>query len=263
MKVFDANTHIEKEPLSIRVKELDKWGGSADEGPITHYATVQDILSGLSKHGIGGALVMANTVSPDKEDAKAASETVALAIRGYPNLYGAACVHPYSNTAVYDLEEAVESGLSALMLCPDRQGFELDDEALWMLLERVEEMGIPVVLHTQWARDTETYLDVETLFDVGSSFHVDFLLTHMGCGRDISPVSKLSDLDNIYFETSHTAPKNIVRAIELFGPDRIVFGSDFFCNLYPKHELEAILNLDINSSDKERILGRNLEGLLK
>jgi hypothetical protein len=54
MKIFDANTHIEKEPLSIRLKELNKWYGEVDEGTITHYATAQDILSGMRKNSDHG-----------------------------------------------------------------------------------------------------------------------------------------------------------------------------------------------------------------
>jgi predicted TIM-barrel fold metal-dependent hydrolase len=264
MDIFDANTHIEKDPLSIRLKELNKRHGGADQGTITHYATVSDILTGMARNNVQKALVMPNTIPPDKEAAKKASEMVALEIGGYKNLVGAACVHPYSNKAVYDLEESIlERGLSALMLCPDRQGFELDDEAVWILFERVEGMKIPVILHTQWSKKTQTYLDPEQLFDLGSSFRIDFILTHMGSGDNISPLSTLADLANIHFETSHTHPKNILRAIDIFGSERIIFGSDFFCNLYPKHELENLLGMDIEKSDKEKIFGKNLERLLK
>jgi predicted TIM-barrel fold metal-dependent hydrolase len=263
MKIFDCNTHIEKEPLSIRLRELNKLHGEVDEGTITHYATVQDILSGMRKHNIDRSIVMPNTITTDKEDAKKASGMIAHEITGYKNLVGASCVHPYSKTAIDDLEEGVlENGLKALMLSPDRQGFELNDEALWMLLERVEEMKIPIILHTQWSKKGENYFDMETLFDVGSSFHINFVLAHFGAGKDISPVSEIADLKNIYFETSHIPPKDILRGLDMFGSNRLIFGSDFSYNLYPKYELEKILSLEIEKSDKEKILGKNLEKLI-
>jgi predicted TIM-barrel fold metal-dependent hydrolase len=264
MKIFDANTHIEKEPLSIRLKELNKWYGEVDEGTITHYATAQDILSGMRKNSIEKSLVMPNTVTTDKNDAKKASEMVAREIVGYPDLLGVACVHPYSKTVIYDLEEGIlENGLRLLMLSPDRQGFELNDEAVWTLFERVEEMDLSVILYTQWAKNIETYFDAQILYDIGSSFHINFILPHMGINSDLSSLSETVHLENIFFETSHSSPKEILRALEMFGSERLVFGSDFSYNLYPKYELEKITSLEINKSDKEKILGKNLEKLLK
>ncbi len=264
MKIFDANTHIEKNPLSIRLKELNSWQEETEDGSITHYATVQDILYGMKKHDIARSLVMPNSVTPDKEGAKRESKIVAREISGYTGLVGAGTVHPYSKSAVYDLESVVlENGLQALMLSPDRQGFELNDEALWMLLERVEEMKIPVILHTLWSKEATDYFNLAELFDVGSSFHIDFILTHMGAGEDISALTDLAELENIYLETSHIKPKDLIHAIALFGSRRLVFGSDFSYNIYPKYELEKILALEIEKKDLERIMGKNLEGLLK
>jgi predicted TIM-barrel fold metal-dependent hydrolase len=264
MKIFDANTHIEKNPLSIRLKELNSWHEETDEGLITHYATVQDILNGMKKHGIASSLVMPNSVTPDREDAKKVNEIIGREIAGYTSLVGAATVHPHSKTAVYDLEESIlENGLRVLMFSPDRQGFELNDEALWILLERVEEMGTPVILHALWSKDASEYFNLRELFDVGSSFHIDFILTHMGAGAEISPLSEVAELENIYFETSHIKPKDILHAIDLFGSKRLIFGSDFSYNLYPKYELEKILALEIEKKDLELIMGKNLEGLLK
>ncbi len=85
----------------------------------------------------------------------------------------------------------------------------------------------------------------------------------MGAGEDLSALSDLAELENIYLETSHIKPKDLVHAIALFGARRLVFGSDFSYNLYPKYELEKILELEIEKKDLERIMGKNLEGLLK
>jgi predicted TIM-barrel fold metal-dependent hydrolase len=264
MNIFDCNTHIEKEPLSIRLRELNKRVEEFDEGTLTHYATVQDILSGIRHHNIQKSLVMPNSITTAKEDALKASEMISQEIEGYNNLTGLALVHPYSRTSVYDLEEGIQDhGLKGLMLSPDRQGFELSDEALWILLERVEEMELTVFLYTLWSKEIETYLDLKSLYDIATSFHLNFILAHMGSGRDLSPLSDIVDLENVYLETSHTQPKALLRAIDMFGSEKLVFGSDFSYNLYPKYELEKILSLEINKKDQEKILGKNLEKLLK
>ncbi len=264
MKIFDGNTHIEKEHISIRLREISKWQGGETEGTLTHYATVSDIVGGMKKQGIKKALIMPNTITTDKGEAKKASDVVAKELKGYKELCGAACIHPFSNSAIYDLEECIlEKKLNALMLSPDRQGFEINDEAVWILMEKVEEMSIPVIFDTQWSKKTQTYFNMENLYDLGSSFRINLILTHMGIGSGVSELSELADLDNIYLETSHSQPKDMLRVIEIFGSKRLIFGSDFSYNLYPKHELEKILAMEIDKSDKERILCTNMEKLLK
>ncbi len=264
MNIFDGNTHIEKDRVSIRLKELNKWHNGGDEGTISHYATVQDIVLGMRKHDIHRSLVMPNTVTADKAEGSKASEMVAHEIKGRKGIDGVAVVHPHSANPVYDLEDAVqEHGLRVLMLSPDKQGFDLSDESLWMLFERVEEMGIPVMIYTQWSKESEEYLNSSDLYDLGSSFHIDLILAHMGVGSDLAPLSDLADLRNIFFETSHIQPKDILHAIDMFGAKRLIFGSDFSYNLYPKYELEKIQDLEIDQKEKEKIMGRNLEKLVK
>lgn len=262
MKIVDTNVHIEKEPISIRVTDAEEFGGVADT-PITHYATVDDLLACMKTHDIEKAFVMPNTVTTDKVHSKKSCEMVSRTIKGYKNLIGVACVHPYSKDVLYDFEEAIfEQTLQVLMLAPDRQGFELSDEPVWRLFERVEEMKIPVILHTQWSKDENTYFEMETLYDLATSFQINFILTHLGSGDDLSQLSELTEAKNVYFETSHVRQRLIYRAAEMFGTERLLYGSDFAYNLYPKHELDKILNLELNKKDIERIMGKNAEKLL-
>lgn len=264
MRIIDSNTHIEKEPTSIRVSEINSWYANTAEGSVTHYATVQDILAGMKKHNIEKSLVLPNSITPDKKDARKTSHMISREIKGFDNLIGGALVHPYSHNAVEELEEAVlELGLSVLMLSPDKQGFELSDESLWILFERVEEMEVPVFLYAQWEKGLKDYFNKEDLYDIISSFHIPFLLAHMGVGDDVTMVTPLSDLKNIFLETSHITPKEIHHAIEVFGSDRVIFGSDFSYNLYPAFELEKILDMELGKKDKEKVLGKNLANLLK
>ncbi len=262
MKIIDTNVHIEKEPISIRMTDAEEFGGVADT-PITHYATVDDLVACMKTNQVEKAFVMPNTVTTDKTHSKKSCELVSRAIKGYKNLIGVASVHPYSKDVIYDFEEGVlEQGLQALMLAPDRQGFELSDESVWRLFERVEEMKIPVILHTQWSKEEDSYLEMETLHDLATSFHINFILTHLGAGDDLSQLSEVSEAGNVYFETSHVRQRLIYRAAEMFGSERIVFGSDFSYNLYPKHELDKILTLELNKKDVEKIMAKNVEKIL-
>jgi predicted TIM-barrel fold metal-dependent hydrolase len=71
-------------------------------------------------------------------------------------------------------------------------------------------------------------------------------------------------LRNIYVDTSGDIKKtNFLSALELLGPKHILWGSDWPAKKDIASSTQAVKNLDINEEDKENILGKNLENILK
>ncbi|MGA2192179.1 MAG: amidohydrolase family protein [Nitrospirota bacterium] len=69
-------------------------------------------------------------------------------------------------------------------------------------------------------------------------------------------------LKRIYVDTSGAASISILNlALEVLGPDRLLWGSDFPANREIKASIEAVNALDISGAAKEKILHLNLEGL--
>jgi predicted TIM-barrel fold metal-dependent hydrolase len=70
-------------------------------------------------------------------------------------------------------------------------------------------------------------------------------------------------LRKLYVDTSGTASPGLLNlALEVFGEDRLLWGSDFPANRDVKASTEAVNGLDISSAAKEKMLGRNLQGLI-
>jgi len=71
-------------------------------------------------------------------------------------------------------------------------------------------------------------------------------------------------LKNIYVDTSGTRSRSALEmALEFFGTDRILWGSDFPANKDLSGSINAIKAMDIKNSEKEKILGYNMMSLFK
>lgn len=70
-------------------------------------------------------------------------------------------------------------------------------------------------------------------------------------------------LKNIYCDSSAVKSKNILKmALDMFGPEHLVWGSDYPANKDVVGALNAVRELEISQEQKEMILGRNLEKIL-
>ncbi|MFA5156595.1 MAG: amidohydrolase family protein [Candidatus Omnitrophota bacterium] len=69
-------------------------------------------------------------------------------------------------------------------------------------------------------------------------------------------------LKNIYVDTSGDVRQaNFLAALELVGPDHILWGSDWPAKKDPAASIKAVQDLDISAADKTAILGNNLAKL--
>jgi len=71
-------------------------------------------------------------------------------------------------------------------------------------------------------------------------------------------------LRNIYLDTGgDTVKANLQLALELVGPQHVLWGSDWPAKRDPAESIKAVRGLDIPEADKDNILGGNLARLLK
>ncbi|MHA1603684.1 MAG: amidohydrolase family protein, partial [Candidatus Freyarchaeota archaeon] len=75
--------------------------------------------------------------------------------------------------------------------------------------------------------------------------------------------------DNIYTDTSAVDPILVKRAVERIGADKILYGSDYpvvltYCDRKRGmgEHLKNLLELDLTTEDKEKILGKNAKRIL-
>ncbi len=66
---------------------------------------------------------------------------------------------------------------------------------------------------------------------------------------------------NTYADTALAPIGHMRHFIQTYGPDRLLFGSDFPFGM-PGHELRKVLALDLSSTDLGKVLSGNLLGLI-
>jgi|GEM_PF-3527671 len=266
--VIDANMHadVEKKPEKGEVEIEIGAEIEAELGikSVYYSSSVESLIREMNKNSIKKAVLLPTEPAMPKKSPKSTNFALHSVSKNYPVFIPFGTVHPDSSSARYDLEEAIgEMELKGLLLAPDTQGFDIEDEGVWLLMEKVEELKIPVMLYTTYSPEIPAYFKAEALREMIASFKINFILPHMASGGDISGVSALVDLKNAYFETSHLAPDTILHAVDVMGEDRLIYGSDSYGGVYPRSELENILVLEIKKSAKEKILYNNISKVLK
>ncbi|MBM3296237.1 MAG: amidohydrolase [Candidatus Aminicenantes bacterium] len=135
------------------------------------------------------------------------------------------------------------------------QKFEVDSAAMHELAPWAGAEGLPIFIHIYARRDAEALVRLASAHP-GTTFVVAHML-----GLEVFVRAGREALPNLYFDVS---PPNLTpigrlrRALEAFGADRLLLGSD---TPYGRDNLKKIIarvrGLDIPDADKALILGEN------
>jgi predicted TIM-barrel fold metal-dependent hydrolase len=177
----------------------------------------------------------------------------AACLREHPDRFSAfAALHPAAGQPEVEAElrRARDEGFCGLgELSPHTQGYGWDNPVLGAALGLAAEWGWPVNLH---AADPEgrpypgrVPTPLEDFLALAQRYPaVSFVLAHWG---GLLPVRRPEEAvpGNIHYDTAASpllyAPEVWNRMLAAVGADRVIFGSDFPLNLYPRLDLEPNL----------------------
>ncbi len=145
-------------------------------------------------------------------------------------------------------------------LCNYISGYEYTNPKFRRLVEHAVKLRMIVHVHTEGD-------EMQYVMDQFPSATLVF--AHFGDDKEYDHIFRRIDLvaahPNCYLDTSgygHDRVGVLEYAVEKIGPDRILFGSDFTIN-DPATVIARIDNAAITPEQKEKILWRNVEALLK
>lgn len=202
-------------------------------------------------------------------------------VRAHPDRLSAfATLHPATGVAatLAELHRARDEGLIGLgELSPHSQGFAIDDPAFVAALQRAGELHWPVNLHVTDPASRpfpgliETPLgDFVTL--VRTFPATTFILAHWGGMMSLeNSEARANELANVYYDTAASPLLYDAgvwgRALPGFGRERVLFGSDFPLNLYPKLDESPSLHRFVAEAREggadAAVLGQNTRRLLR
>jgi predicted TIM-barrel fold metal-dependent hydrolase len=174
----------------------------------------------------------------------------------------------------YDLRGVGEFALSEFYPTPPREVHRSPD--LRVIMDKIADLRVPLLLHTGWSQAPFPllYYDPLIIDEIADDFgDVRIIVGHAGQTNTYFFEGALMTAlkhDNVYLELSHQPEKNVARAVDEVGAGKCLFGTDWGAAYPPidsqglyARKLNTIANLEITHSDKERILGKNIAGLLR
>ena len=240
----------------------------------------------MDRHGVRHAVTFASA----PEEAPAVAEAASLA-KG--RLSPFALVNPLAEGTLARVRDLLAGPFKGILLFPAMHHFRMSDPALAPLLGAVAErgavavvqcgilqvrmrdlMGLPRRFDISWANP----IDVVPAADAHPS--VRFVIPHFGAGFFREALMAGTQCENVFLDTSSSnswmltqeAARTLAdvydRALDVFGPTRLLFGTD--SSTFPRGwradvleaQQEALKACHVSAADQDRIFSGNAERLL-
>ena len=241
---------------------------------------LETFLLELDVSGLDRAVLLPIDASTTKGCQIYSNELIAELCQMSDRFIGFASVDPHQESAVDDLEHAVEGlKLRGLKLSPPTQEFYPNDtELAYPIYEKAQSLSVPVVFHAgmSWEpRAKAKYGQPIHLEDVAYDFpDLNIVIAHFGWPWVLEAVMLALKYPNVYIDTSclyFDNPQDFIAfvmtkqvplsAIEKSLRHKIVFGSN-----YPRVEIKnmvkAVKSLELSDGCLKLIFGGNARRLL-
>lgn len=218
--IIDTHVHIGGESVGFEMKE-------------------DMVIEAMNKYGINFAIVSnAQAVEADHNQnilppglqisqEKALEKSLKFARKNKGKIGIALWIKPCTQKITKELKDLLLQNkdiICALKIHPYHSHISPMDERVFPYIELAEMLNLPVISHTGNNADDA----VIHLYELAKMFpKVSFIMAHMGLGTDNKEALELlGKADNLYGDTTWVPMSTTLKAIEMYGSKRIMFGSD-------------------------------------
>lgn len=260
MTIVDFHAHIY--PEKIAPKAVHSVGDFYGVKMAAHIGTAEELLGSARDTGITNFVVHSVATSP--KQVSSINRFIAEECAAHPEFIGFGTLHQDLDDFDAALDELQALGLHGVKLHPDTQKFELDSPVMMPVYAEIARRGLPMIFHTgDYRYDWSHPRRMRHVLDEIPDLVVD--AAHFG-GWSIFDLALdyLKDA-RCYVDISSSmrflGPNRTRELIEIYGADRVLFGSDFPM-WSPKSELELFSALGLTKIEEEKILHVNAEKIL-
>lgn len=238
MKIVNAHVHmIELEKMIEKQKDIALPGGIPvlkDIEATLPLLSPETLMAQMDEAGISQSIIFA----VEAPIVYASNEYVKALCDKYPDrLIGFASVDPMAEDAVDILDKAVrEYGLKGLKFHPPLQNFFPNDESVFPVYEKAQELDIPVAFHVgttpfgslcRLSQANPILID-----DIAVRFpDLRIMLTHLGTLWHNESFMVVEKNPNVFIDTSaylyEIKDLLTMDLIDRIGADKIIFGTDY------------------------------------
>ena len=224
-RIIDAHTHIF--PQKIAAKAVDSIGHFYDLAMHDGNGTAGALLESGRKIGVERYLVCSTATRPGQ--VRAINDFIWEESVAHPEFIPFATIPPGLENLEVEMERTLSRGYYALLLHPDFQEFNIDDDRA-MEIYRLAEGKLAILFHTG---DDRYDFSAPRRMERGAERFPDLtcIAAHFGGYRRWEEAFDCYRAPNLYMDTSSALfalpVEKAWRFFERFGPDRFFFGTDF------------------------------------
>jgi predicted TIM-barrel fold metal-dependent hydrolase len=238
------------------------------------FSNVAGLLRAMDAAGIARAVLL-GWYWENPETAAEQNRFYTACLREHPDrLSACATLHPAAGRgpALDAVRRAHEAGFVGLgELSPHSQHYAIDDPVWTEVLALAGELKLPVNLHVTDPESRPFPGRIETPLEDFATLArrfpgTTFVLAHWG---GLLPLRDPAtwELSNLVYDTAASpllyGPEIWQRFVGTVGAERVLFGSDFPLNLYPRLELEAELGRLVTEAKTAGLPAGSLNGILE
>lgn len=286
--VIDAHVHlypaeVDRDPAAWAAAQGEKhWAllctrARKDGRRVQSLPTIDGLLRAMDAAGVARAVLL-GWYWERPETCVWQNRFYAACVRVHPDRLSAfATLHPSAGRAATldEVQRAKNDGLIGIgELSPHSQGYSVDDPVFRDVSTLAGELQMPVNLHVT---DPDSRKYPGWVATPGGDFvgiaerhpETTFVLAHWGGMLPLRD-ARFGKLANVYYDTA-ASPLMYdsgvwARALPALGAERVLFGSDFPLNLYPRIAVEAemarFLEEARNANAGDAVLGGNAARVL-
>lgn len=260
--VIDAHCHIYPE----KIAEKAVAGTDAFYGTVAACkGTACDLLKVGERAGVDRFVVQSVATTP--KQVPSINAFIADSVKeNADKLIGLGTLHPDCEDMEKEVGNIVSLGLRGVKLHPDIQRFAVDDKKCMQMYELCSKNNLPVLMHTGDYR--YDFSNPDRVEQVLRAFpELTLIGAHLG-GWSVwaEAAKKLARYDNLIVDCSSTFPftdsETAKKAMDSYGYDRILFGSDYPM-WSPEKELETFFKMGVPEQYLEAVLSKNAQRLWK
>lgn len=245
------------------------------ESPNAKLVSAEEIVATMDEQGVDKSVVFGFPWrNPDT--AKLNNDYVLEAVTRFPDrLLGFCCLDPFIPFAAKEVERCLDAGLCGVgELAFYRSGIDSDClDALAPIMALCRDRRLPVMIHTNepvgHVYPGKTPNTLAQIYAMVRRFADNKLvLAHWGGGIFLYSLLKKEvreSLSNVWVDTAASPylydPKIYRQALELAGPDKVLFGTDFPL-LKPARYFKEMDAAGLSESEKAAVCGGNALALI-
>ncbi|MBQ9743262.1 MAG: amidohydrolase family protein [Ruminococcus sp.] len=261
MKIIDVHTHIYPDKIAERATEaIGKFYDLHMEG----IGSVSKLLESMEQNDVSHSVVY--SVATSAAQVQKINDFIVSEVNAHPDKFsGFGTMHLEYEDKFAEVDRCIAMGLKGIKLHPDTQAFNADDDRMLELYDYLQTKGLPLMLHCGDFR--YDYSHPRRIARICRLFpKLTLIGAHFG-GWSVwdEVLDYLRDTDCMVDTSSSSSFITAERFSELihaYGADRVMFGTDFPM-WEQKPELEKIMNVPMTETEREKIMYKNAESLLK